>query len=167
MSRVSLQRVAQPDDRSLPIFEQVDRVAARIRERAFDLSRTRDLPGGPLDDWLRAEREVCWPAAELTERGREFELRVTLPGFESREVTVTATPRELIVHAAHEHSRKSRDDEWIVWSEFGSNDVCRRVELPAEIDVEGTTARLDGGVLRIVAGKRATTVGRETVGAAA
>jgi HSP20 family protein len=154
MADVPVQKVAQPDDRRLPIFEEMDRLMARIRERAFGLSRERGfLPERALDDWLAAEREECWPSAELVERDKEFALSVALPGFEAGEVTVTATARELIVHAKHERSRESKKGEQTVWSEFRSDDVYRRVELPRDIDVGTASASLQNGVLTVVARK--------------
>jgi HSP20 family molecular chaperone IbpA len=40
-----------------------------------------------------------------------------------------------------------------VWTEFGSRDLYRRLEAPKPIDTEKTTARIEKGMLRIVAPK--------------
>ena len=68
MSRLIVHKVLNPEDRSLPIFDEFNEIADRIRVRAYSLSK-RHGPGEgrDLDDWLAAEREICWPSAELVE----------------------------------------------------------------------------------------------------
>jgi HSP20 family protein len=153
MPQVDIQRVSKTDDRSLPIFEELDRLADRIRVQAYNLfSRRGGGEGHALDDWIDAEREFCWPSAELTELGGKYDVKVALAGFEPSEIAVTATPREIIVKASHEHRQSSQAKEPKVrWSEFRSNDVYRRVPLPAAVDVEKVTATFKNGLLEIVA----------------
>jgi HSP20 family molecular chaperone IbpA len=82
--------------------------------------------GYALDDWLKAEREILgqWSAAELKEKEGKYELEMTLPGFDPKEIQVTATPQEIIVHAETKHEKKAEEGK-VVWSEFGSNSVYR------------------------------------------
>ncbi|MDH5273773.1 MAG: Hsp20 family protein [Gammaproteobacteria bacterium] len=154
MQEIRVQKVKQPEDRKLPIFRDVEKVMARIRDRAFELFSGRgEGEGHALDDWLAAEREICWAASELTEDDKEYVMQVALAGFEPGEVSVSATPRELIVHAAtkEEHAEKGK----VAWSQFSSNDVYRRVEFDAEINVDKVTAKFRNGLLKIVAPKAA------------
>ncbi|HVY65484.1 MAG TPA: Hsp20/alpha crystallin family protein [Gammaproteobacteria bacterium] len=155
MAELNVQKVRALDDRRLPIFAEFDRLADRIRMEAFNLFARR---GGSaehaLDDWLAAEHEVCWPAAQLAESGDAFTLEVALAGFEPREIAVTATPREIIVKATHTAEKAATAAE-VRWSEFRSNDVCRRVELQADVDVDKVAATLNNGLLKIVAPKAA------------
>jgi HSP20 family molecular chaperone IbpA len=156
MARLSIQKVPSPDVRTLPIFAEFDQLADRIRLQAYNLFSHRGAgEGHALEDWLAAEREVCWPAAELSERDGEFVLNVALAGFEPGEITVTATPREIIVKAAHKHERKSagKGEPKLRWTEFRSNDIFRRVELPAAVDVDKISADFRNGLLEIVAPK--------------
>jgi hypothetical protein len=44
-------------------------------------------------------------------------------------------------------------NERVCWSEFRSNDVYRRVELPAVIQVEKVSADYENGLLKIIAPK--------------
>jgi HSP20 family protein len=158
MPQIEVKKVPAAGDRSLPIFEELDRLTERIRLEAYKLFAHRGASDGhALDDWLAAEREVCWPSAELSEREGEYALKVALAGFAPADVTVTATPREIIVKAAHEH-RASGDGETLRWSEFRSNDVFRRVALPSDVDVEKTSASFKDGLLEIVAPKARTAV---------
>jgi HSP20 family protein len=160
MSDLNIRKVPSVKDRTLPVFSEVEQFMERIRHRAFDLfSRRGGLEGMALDDWLAAEREFCWPAAELTEHDRDFVLSVALPGFEVGDVELTTTPREFVIHArskfeASEPPVLEKGAEGrVIWSEFRGNDVYRRVELPSEIDVDDVKATLKKGVLRVVATK--------------
>lgn len=159
MTQLSVQKVSAADDRSLPIFAEFERLADRIRLQAYNLfSRRGGSPGHELDDWIAAEHELCWPAAQLVERDDAFSLEVALAGFEPGEIAVTATPREVIVKAAHKAGKSESKGEKGVelrWSEFRSNDVYRRVELPGDVEVNKVTANLQNGLLKIVAPKAA------------
>ena len=45
----------------------------RIQQRAFELFAGRGFASGhDVEDWVSAERELCWPATELAERGEEL-----------------------------------------------------------------------------------------------
>jgi HSP20 family molecular chaperone IbpA len=171
MSDITVQKVPKVEERVLPVFKETEEIMARIRQRAFDLCSRRGFGvGRALDDWLAAEREICWPAGELSERDKDFVLSVALAGFEPGDLSVTATPRELIVHA---RTRTERSDEAkkqqgeIQWSEFRTNDVYRRVELPKEISVDKVSASLKNGLLKIVAAKTGASTRAIPVAAAA
>lgn len=155
MSEVPVQKVTKADERVLPIFQEIEAMLDRIRERAFNFAAHRGFHGGhDLDDWLAAERIECWPASELAEQDGKMRLSVALPGYEAKDITVTVVPGEIIVKA----SRKIETGDTpraantcVHWSEFRSEDAYRRVELPQPIDVAGCTARLNNGVLVIEA----------------
>jgi HSP20 family molecular chaperone IbpA len=154
MSQLNVQKVPDAEDRSLPVFAELERLAERIRLQAYNLFARRGSGAGhALDDWLAAEREVCWPSAELAEREGEYAVKVALAGFEPSEIDVTATPREIIVRAAHKHEKKSAADAKLQWSEFRSDEVFRRIELPAEVNVSKVAATLENGLLEIKAPK--------------
>jgi HSP20 family protein len=155
MAELNVQKVPSAEDRSLPIFAEFEKLADRIRLQAYNLfARRGGSAGKALDDWLAAEHEICWPAAELVERDDAFALQVALAGFAPGDVTITSTPREVIVKAARK-SEKGSESQELKWSEFRSNDVYRRVELPADVDVAKVTASLKDGLLKIVAPKAA------------
>jgi HSP20 family molecular chaperone IbpA len=159
MTDVKVQKVANSDKKSdFPVFKEMEQVAERIRAKAFDLFSGRGFAGGhALDDWLAAEREICWPAGELLEEERAFTVNVALPGFEAGDVVVTASPGGLIVHAKSKTETKKKEDVKkggkLYWSEFHSNDVYRQVDLPGEIDPQSATASLHNGMLKITASK--------------
>jgi len=158
MSDIKVQKVADPEKQTLPVFKEMESVFGRIRARAFDLFSGRGFGHGhALDDWLAAEREICWPAGELMEQDKAYTLSVALPGFEPADISVTATPHELIVHAQSKAESKKEEEakkgQKVCWSEFRSNDVYRQVELPKNVDVQSVSASLQNGLLKIVATK--------------
>ncbi len=153
MTNVTVQKVERTEANPLPIFEEMEKRFDSVRKRAFELFEKRGQAlGFALEDWLRAEHEVCgWPAAELDERAEEYELQMTLPGFDPEEVQVTATPSEILIHA--ELKPEKPEEAKVLWTEFGPNNIYRQFEMPQPIDVEKISARLDKGMLHIIAAK--------------
>ena len=163
MTDIKVEKVADAKKRTLPVFKEMESLLDRIRIRAFEMSSGRGFGWGhALDDWLAAEREICWPAGELVEQDKQYVLSLTLPGFEPADIAVTATPRELIIHAKTKTERTGEEEarkgakEKLCWSEFRNNDVYRRVELAKDIDVQSVSASVRNGILKIVAAKAET-----------
>ena len=157
MSDLNIQKVAEPEDRSLSVFAEFDQLADQIRNRAFNLFDARGrIHGRAMDDWLEAERQICWPAAELSETDGKYELEVALAGFEPGDIEVTATPSELIVKASHQSKQAEKEKSEngkIRWSDFKSENVYRHVELPEMVDVDHISAEFRNGLLTISAPK--------------
>ncbi len=169
---IKVQKVADTGKKlTLPMFKEMETVMNRIRARAFELFSGRGFGDGhALDDWLAAEREICWPAAELVEEEKAYTLTVAVPGFAPADISVAAAPHELIVHAKSKTEAKKEQEpkkgEKVCWSEFRGNDVYRQIELPRDIDPESVTASLDNGLLKIVATKKPARVVPITAAAA-
>ena len=171
MTEITVRKVSSLDDRTLPVFAEIDRLMEETSRRAGMFAAARSYGAGDaLDDWLRAEREVCWPAAELAERGKDFQLSIALPGYESPEIELTVTPREVIVHASKSQvgpAEGRAKEATICWSEFRSDDVYRRIELPASIDVDHVKATLRHGMLHVTAPKAHSAVTKIPIASAA
>lgn len=159
MSRLTVSKILSEEDRDLPIFTEFEKIVERIRDRAFRLSGARGYVGEhALDDWLTAERQICWPPSRMTEIHDAYEISVALAGFDKDEIDVTATDREIIIKAAHETAEIDEDEMTVThFSEFCGNHVFRRFELPADIRVEEVTASFDNGLLTIDAPKAVET----------
>jgi len=171
MSDIAMKQVYQPEDRTLPVFAEVERLMQDIGRRARELCAARgSAEGHELDDWLQAEHEICWPAAELAETDGAFIVNVALPGYGPPDVELTVTPREVVVHASKQSGSGDavRAQEAAVrWSDFRANDVYRSFDLPATIDVELTDAVLKDGLLRITLPKAAAAADVVPIAAAA
>ncbi len=61
------------------------------------------------------------------------------------------------MHARSKAESKEQEEgkkgQIVCWSEFRSNDVCRQVALPKDIDPQSVSAALHNGLLKIVATK--------------
>ena len=160
MSRLAIRKLSSIEDRTLPIFAEIDEIAERIRARAFELfAENGFLEGRDVEDWLAAEQEICWSVSELIEESDKFILKIALAGFEPDEIDLTANPREIIIKAAHSteiEEPDEKDGSDVRWSEFRNDDIYRRVELPVDIRVEDITAELKRGLLTIEAPKAET-----------
>lgn len=154
MANVTVQKVEKADVKALPIFEEIEKRLEGVRQRAFELFQNRGRETGhAIEDWLQAEHEVSgWPAAEMTELDGKYEVDLTLPGFDAKQVQVTATPSAIIVHAQYKPEQKEEICK-VLWTEFGPNDVYRQFETPQPIDVDNIQATLDKGMLHVIAAK--------------
>ena len=135
-------------------LERAQAITDAIRRRAFDLSQSRDGNGGSdVEDWLRAERDtVCSPASELVDNDKEFQARVALPGFEAKDIEVSALPDALVIWAevTHKHGGKNGS---VLFCEFSEKQLFRRLALPAPIDDDKVSASVENGVLQVTAPK--------------
>ncbi|HVW84436.1 MAG TPA: Hsp20/alpha crystallin family protein [Bryobacteraceae bacterium] len=157
MPSIAIQRTQETSGKTLPLLQEIENRIEDVRRRAFEFFEGRGGQSGrDIEDWLRAEHEVLgWPAAELAETDADYKLEMTLPGFDAKQVEVTATPTEIAVHAEIKAEKKGGEPR-ILWTEFGPNNVYRRFPLPQPIDVDKTTATLDQGLLKIMASKAAS-----------
>jgi len=156
MSNVSVQKAAE--EKSLPAvwLNEVQEFSEKIRRKAFELfERGGRADGRDLDHWLEAEKELLGLGSfDLVDKGKEFEQHVALPGFDAKEIEVAALPDALLVKA--ETSRRSEKKESdTCYSEFTNQSLFRRIPLPEPIDVSRVTAKLDKGVLCVIAAKAA------------
>jgi HSP20 family molecular chaperone IbpA len=142
MTELTIKKVPAVEDRSLPVFAELDELMQAVQRRAYELFEGRGCAmGRDLDDWLAAEHELCGPELEVTEDEAGFQLQVPVAGFEQGDMEVTATPYELVVRA-------SRDGE-------DKRELLRRVQLATPVEVEAVTATLKDGRLILTAPKAA------------
>ena len=153
MGKLNVKTVSSDEGRTLPIFAEFEEISAKIRDRAYQLFSDRGFQGGrDFDDWLEAERLICWPTSELVEHDKDFTIDVALAGFEPEEISVTATPSEIIVKA--EHEEKKTDEKAVThFSEFRSSKALRRFTLPEKVSADRISAKLQNGILEIQAPK--------------
>lgn len=162
MSYVAIERIHEEGDISKFLFEEGKHLAQRVRERAFEIFENRGSGqnrnsgqnrGSELDDWLQAEHELTWaPESNLVDREGSFEIQVAVPGFNAKDVTVTAVPDAIVVRAkcTRNHNRQERE---VCLCEFGERSLFRRFDLSHPIDTGQVTATLDEGVLKVSAAK--------------
>jgi HSP20 family molecular chaperone IbpA len=162
MPQVAIEKVDEKKAAGSSVFNEMKTLSDRIRQRAFELFERRGAgDGSAVDDWLLAERDLFrLPESELIERDGKFEARVSAPGIDADDVTVTALPNALIVKGSSTHKHERTDGD-IRFCEFDQRTIFRRFDLPEPINVDKVTANLDKGVLQLIALKQATARGQQ------
>src|SRR5271165_3517530 len=154
MANVSVEKCRESGTLPETLLQRINAITDDIRQRAFNLFERRGgTTGSDVDDWLQAEQEVVSsPASELIENTNDFRARVALPGFDAKDLEVTATPEALLIRAESTHTHEGKEGN-VHFCELSGKSVFRRLDLPAEIDVDKVTASLDKGVLELIAPK--------------
>ena len=153
MTQVSIHKFEDRETMSPSLLERAKTMVDAIRRRAFELFQKRNGSGGSdLDDWLQAERDVTFEPAELVDEEKAFKARIALPGFEAKDIEVSATPDAILILADSAHTHEGHD-EGVCFCEFCAQSVFRRFDLPAPVDVDKMTASIDKGILQVTAPK--------------
>src|SRR5208283_78800 len=147
MSQVAIGKCKDPDTISKALLEHIGTITDSIRKRAFNLFESRkDGSGSDLDDWLQAEKDVVWwPTADLIDDKRQFTARIALPGFDAKDIEVTAMPDALVIRADATHTHEGQRDS-VCFCEFSEKKLFRRLELPSSIEVDQVSASLEKGI---------------------
>lgn len=156
MAQIAIHKCKDLETMPQRMLEQVQELSENIRQRAFDLFQSRNGGNGSeMGDWLQAERDIVWsPASELVEDEKEFKARIALPGFDAKEIEVTALPDALLVQADSTHTHDTKNGD-VRFCEFSEKNVYRRLDLPATVNIDKVTASLEKGILQVVAPKAA------------
>lgn len=131
------------------IADQLERLHQRVERRAYELFRRRDGGGDSLGDWLSAERELVWkPAVELREQAGILTIIAALPDFESKDITVDITPRDIVIQTASEN-RQTEDTGQLHRSESTATEVFLSLPFPKAVDATKAKAEHQNGMLSI------------------
>jgi len=90
------------------------------------------------------DRNRDWPTVEVSDRGREVEVRVELPGFDQTEVKVELSDSALIIRG---ESRSEREDGQWPFSQRASRRFERRIPLAWDVEADRVAASFRHGVL--------------------
>jgi len=153
MSTVFVRRLHSRDEAEETLWREIDDLEAEIRQKAQQKFEARGgVPGDADDDWIRAEREVCWvPQAELKESEEAFRAVIGLPGLEAREIEITLLPEAMIVRGKGLQDLDGADR--IHFSEFGSRTLFRKIPIPAPVHVDSAVVAFEKNLLEICAAK--------------
>jgi HSP20 family molecular chaperone IbpA len=154
MPQVAIEKLDEKNAADTSVVDEMKTLAERIRQRAFEIFEHRGAAhGSAVNDWLTAERDLFRiPESELMERDGKFVARVSAPGFDPSDVTVTALPDALIVKGSAVHKHEQTDGD-VRFCEFDQRTLFRRFDLPERINVDQVTANLDKGMLQLTARK--------------
>jgi HSP20 family protein len=136
------------------LFEQMKEFSQSVARRAYEYFEARGREfGHDLEDWFRAESELMRRVpVEVKEADGQITVRAEVPGFAPDEIKISVEPQRLVISGK---SEKTTEKEQTLISEFRSNQFCRELRLPAEVEPDKTTAVLKDGVLELVFAKAA------------
>ena len=89
---------------------------------------------------------------EIREKSNEYDIRAELPGVKKEDLDISLNENYLTISAT-KSEEKNEDDKAYKKSEFSYGEFSRTVYLPQEIDADKIDAKLDNGILKIVAPK--------------
>src|SRR5262245_12454263 len=111
--------------------------------------------GHDLEDWFRAESELMRRVpVEVKDADGQITVRAEVPGFAANEIKISVEPQRLVISGKSERTTEEEKEQTLL-SEFRSNQFCRELRLPAEVEPDKTTAILKDGVLELVFAKAA------------
>jgi HSP20 family protein len=136
------------------LFEQMKEFSQSVARRAFEYFEARGREfGHDLEDWFRAESELMRRVpVEVKEADGRITVRAEVPGFAADEIKVSVEPKRLVISGKSEKTTEETKEQTLI-SEFRSNQFCRELRLPAEVEPDKTTAALKDGVLEIAFAK--------------
>ena len=140
----------------------LQKVSEAIAERAYDLfERDGRRDGHDLKDWYRAESQLLQPMpVEIGETGDSITVRADIPGFTDKQVELRVGARCLVISGKKSgFDHRSRD--------VRPTEICRRLDLPAEIEPGKVTATFRNGKLEVTLLKAAAGRKRQAAGKAA
>lgn len=143
---IAVQRLCEADDTSLRLLQEIQALRDAISRKAYDFYQARGATdGGPLDDWLRAEREVCWTTQEeLHETDRAVHVMIGVSGVADQTIQVTLLPEMIILRGAQDGT-DAHDSRLKV--------LLHQIVLPSQVDTESAVIQLDSDLLRVSAAK--------------
>jgi len=136
------------------LFEQMKEFSQSVARRAYEYFEARGREfGHDLEDWFRAESELMRRApVEIKETDSQITVRAEVPGFAANEINVSVEPQRLVISGKSEETTEEKNEQTLL-SEFRSNQFCRELRLPAEVDPSKATAVLKDGVLELAFAK--------------
>lgn len=141
---------APPATLAEELLDQMDRLTNEIALRAYELFDNRGrIDGSDLDDWLRAESELLHPVpVEVVETADKIKVRAEVPGFVADDLRLCVEPRRVIV-AGRNDLNGGHDTDAAIYSDRKPKQICRVIELPAEVQTARAEFDLKDGVLEL------------------
>lgn len=134
-------------------LRRMNEIENKIARRAYELFASSGFTDGhDLEDWLLAESELFGRMpVEVSETEKDVTVKAGMPGFAEKEIEIEAEPRRLFISGMHEE--KSENKKKGVYSER-SDQVCRTINLPADVDPDKIKKTLSKGELEITLPKK-------------
>ena len=89
---------------------------------------------------------------EVSDKGKEYDIKAELPGIKKEDLDIEIEEKYLRINAKKYDETKEEEKNY-KHSEFNYGEFSRTIQLPEEIDIEKTEAKLEHGILKITAPK--------------
>jgi len=122
-------------------FEEMERWFEKAWQRPFSLMRSMS----PLEI---AEFETTRPLVDIYEEGSDLVVKADIPGLRKEDIDVHISDNILSISGERKTEEKVEKGDYYTYERRESS-FYRRFELPFEVDIEKTAARLTDGVLEI------------------
>ena len=146
MANVAITNVEPNGSIGKALIAEFDHLMQRVRNRAYDLFEKRGHKhGADLEDWLRAEEELLFPAKiEMKQEPGRYTLQLSLPEFGGNDLKVYTFDGNLIVNGASSENITAQG----VSSERSRN-IFFQWPLPAGVHSDQITASFNSETLAI------------------
>src|SRR5690349_7058071 len=104
-------------------------VSARIK-CSWTWASTRITRGGLAGGRTRVD---LGPQSDLVEKNGRFKLQIAVPGFEAKDICLTASPNAITVRAESSHNHEEKEED-VHFCEFADRMLFRKFDMPAPID---------------------------------
>ena len=105
----------------------------------------------PQNDYWEDAEKYSMPI-EISDKGEEFDIRAELPGIKKEDLDIDIEDNYLRMNAKKFDETKEEEKNF-KHSEFNYGEFSRTIQLPEEINIDKTEAKLEHGVLKITAPK--------------
>ncbi len=89
---------------------------------------------------------------EIADKGKEYNIKAELPGVKKEDLDIDIEENYLRINAK-KFDETEEEDKNYKHSEFNYGEFSRTIQLPDEIDIDKTEAKLEHGILKITAPK--------------
>ena len=103
-------------------------------------------------DYDFSETEKMVMPVEVRDKEKEYDIRAELPGVKKEDLDISLNDGFLTISAV-KTEEKNEDEKYCKKSEFSYGEFSRTIQLPQEVDADNIDAKLEHGVLKIVAPK--------------
>lgn len=137
-------------------FEQAKDFTESIGKRAYEFFEARGREfGHDLEDWVRAETELARHVpVEINDTQQYLIVRAEVPGFNANDLKISVDGRQLMLSGKVETTTEETTAQ-TVYNERRSQQFCRRMTLPTDVDATQATTLLQDGVLTLTLPKTA------------
>ena len=99
----------------------------------------------PQNDYWEDAEKYSMPI-EISDKGEEFDIRAELPGIKKEDLDIDIEDNYLRINAKKFDETKEEEKNF-KHSEFNYGEFSRTIQLPEEINIDKTEAKLEHGVL--------------------